>query len=185
VNQVKGNTVQIGVRAAVLCSAGLVLVVVASRFAFLAADPPYWIPDAFLFDSGWWANGARGKLLFGDYFAEDFGMGYLVTPAYTWALQAVYALWGVGLVQAQVFDALCNTLVVVLTAIVAWRCAGATQAIVTAALLGISPYFWGYGRVALPESPQLLLIVGAFALWFEPSVQGCAWPLRLPSSPMP
>ncbi len=144
---------------------GLLVGAGATRLALLAADPPYWMPDAFMADAGWWANGARGRVLFGNYFSEDFGMGYLVTPAYTWALQGAYHLWGVSLVHAEIVAALSNLLVIGVVALVVWRCVGPRESLVAAALLGISPYFWGYGRVALPESPQLLLVVGSFALW--------------------
>jgi hypothetical protein len=154
--------------AAVWVVVGVLLAVAASRFAVLAADPPDWMPDAFLTDAGWWANGARGRVLFGDYFSEDFGMGYLVTPAYTWVLAALYRLWGVSLVHAQVLGALCNTLMVAAVALLVWRCVGRVPAVVAAGLLGASPYFWAYGRVALPESPQLLCIVAAYLLWFLP-----------------
>ncbi|MBE7558938.1 hypothetical protein HS125_08310 [bacterium] len=51
-----------------------------SRFWALGSDAPAWMPGAWLVDAGWWANGARGAVLFGDALSQDFGMAALMVP---------------------------------------------------------------------------------------------------------
>lgn len=146
----------------------LVLLAVAlSRFLFLEADPAVWMDCNYLMDEGLWADGARGKVFFDDYFADDVGSPYLVTPAYTWFLQGIYTMSGVGLGQTRFLAALANVLIVVLCALFARAWAGSRAAIAVALLLGLSPFFWAHGRVALQESTQALFIVLSILLWFS------------------
>jgi hypothetical protein len=124
---------------------GFILFLVAAiRLAIIGKDPPYWLEQAFIADIGWWVASARGKVFFGDHFSfsGDFGSTYLLLPAYTWILEKMYSLWGVGLVQTQVLAMLSNFLVVVIGAILAWRMAGLKEAAMTTVLLGLSPFFW-------------------------------------------
>lgn len=146
----------------------ILLVVSASHLAVLAADPPAWVEEAFIVDGGWWASSARAKVLFGDYFSGEFGVPYLLLPAYSWTLEIIYANWGVGLAQTRILSAISNIAVVVIVAVIVWRMAGRREAIFAVALLGFNPFFWSQGRVELPEPMQTLFIVLSFALWFLP-----------------
>lgn len=134
-----------------------------SRLVALGADLPAWLQGAFITDEGWWADSARGKVFFNDFFADDFGTAYLVTPAYTWALQAIYQLGGVGLAQTRLLAALSNILIIAAVAWLVWRKAGPKESAVAALLLALSPFFWVYGRVALQESMQALMVTLSFA----------------------
>jgi hypothetical protein len=154
-------------RAAIVLVLILMLVAI-SHLAVIEGDPPYWMEEAFIVDGGWWVNSARAKVLFGDYFAGDFGITYLLLPVYIWALEAIYTNWGVGLAQTRILTALSNITVLVIIAIVVWRMIGKKESIFATLLLGFSPFFWAQGRVGLPESLQALFIVSSFALWFLP-----------------
>ncbi len=143
----------------------LLFVVVVSHLAFIDADPPYWVEEAFIVDGGWWASSARAKVLFNDYLSGDFGMSYLLLPAYTWVLKEVYVRWGVGIPQTQIVSAIANILIVVIVALLVWRLAGRREALLAAALLGLNPFFWSEGRLGLPEPMQAFFIVASFGLW--------------------
>jgi 4-amino-4-deoxy-L-arabinose transferase-like glycosyltransferase len=135
-------------------------------FSSIGSDPPYWMDETLMVDLGWWAGGARGRVLFGDFFSIDFGNTYLLLPAYTWALTAIYSFWGVGLPQTLILSAICHFSIVLILAVLLWKAVGRTEAILASVLLGISPFFWAHGRIGLPESMQSLFIVGSFVLLF-------------------
>ncbi len=149
-----------------LLLAALLLLVICSRFIFLKADPPAWLESNYLMDEGLWADGARGKVFFNDYFADDVGSPYLVTPGYTWLLQGIYSLAGVGLVQTRFLAALTNILSIVLMAVLAYRRVSLRAAILVVLILGLSPFYWAHGRVALQESTLVFFIVLSLVLWF-------------------
>jgi len=145
---------------------GFVLVVVAiSRVVGTYNDPPWWMCSDFFCDEGWWADSARGKVLFDDYFADDFGISYLFAPGYTFLLQGVYRLFGVGLLQTRMVSAVGAVLTIIVMCGTIWRLLGRRQALLCALLLGASPFYWAYNRVALTETLQALFITGAFCLY--------------------
>lgn len=151
-----------------------------SRFWALDADPPGWMPGAFLVDSGWWASGARGIFLFGDPLADDFGMAALLLPGYTWTLAAIYALFGVDLLGAEALAAASSLATIALVCLLLGRKAGWNAALWAALLLGASPFYWAHGRAALPESLQAFFVfLGAF-VWVRGSGAGAqaAWRCR-------
>jgi len=154
-----------GRAAGIVLLISLLLVVVVSHLVFIAADPPHWVEEAFIVDGGWWASSARAKVLFGDYLSGDFGMSYVLLPAYTWVLKEVYVRWGVGLPQTQIVSAVANILTVVIVALLVWRLAGRREALLAGALLGLNPFFWSQGRLGLPEPMQAFFIVASFGLW--------------------
>lgn len=152
-------------RLAALLLALILVAAAASRLAVIQADPPAWMQGAFICDEGWWADAARGKALFNNYFSDDFGTAWLMTPAYTWALEAIYRLLGVGVAQTRLLAAGSELLVIALLAALLWRTAGRRAALLAALLLALSPFYWSYGRVGLLEPLQGLFIAAAFALW--------------------
>jgi 4-amino-4-deoxy-L-arabinose transferase-like glycosyltransferase len=138
----------------------IVAFIVAStlRFAGLDKDPPVWMSADYITDEGWWADGARGKVYFDDYFADDVGIAYMMTPAYTWLLEGIYRLAGVGLVQTRMLAVLSST---ALVTIIFWglrRALGLRVSMFAAMLLAISPFYWAYSRVAFVEGLQSLVL---------------------------
>ncbi len=144
---------------------GLAGALMFSRFWALAADPPAWMPGAWLVDSGWWANGARGAALFDDPGSEDHGMAALMVPGYTWALRLLFQVFDVDLIWAQALAAAANLLTIALVALLLWRKLSPRAAAWGVVLLGASPFYWAHARAALPESLQALLVVLAFTIW--------------------
>jgi 4-amino-4-deoxy-L-arabinose transferase-like glycosyltransferase len=147
-----------------------------TRLWTLDADPPAWMQGAFISDEGWWADCARGKLFFNNYFSDDFGTAYLVTPAYTWALEAIYRLAGVGTAQTRALAALATLAAILALAGALWREAGWRAALIAALMLTLSPFYWAYGRIGLQEPFQGMAIAAAFACWTGARRHG-AWAL--------
>lgn len=138
------------------------------RLAVSELDPPGWTFLISFYDSGWWAASARGKVLFGDYFADDFGMAYLIVPLYTFLLRWVFEAWDAGVPQLRAFCMMCDVAAIAVTAAAVWRGAGRRAALIAAALLSLSPFYWTQGHTALPESLQIVFLAGAFGCWFVP-----------------
>ncbi len=136
-----------------------------SRFIKIYDDPPSWMRSDFLCDEGWWADSARGKIFFDDYFADDFGTAYLVTPGYTLLLQTVYRVFGVGLVQTRMISAIFNVLTIFIVTVLIWKKIGRKEALLCTILLGASPFYWAYSRVGLIETSQAFCITAAFCLY--------------------
>lgn len=139
--------------------------VVLSRFIMIYNDPPWWMRPDFLCDEGWWADSARGKIFFDDYFSDDFGTAYLVTPGYTLLLQSVYKVFGVGLIQTRMISAISGVLTIIIVAVLIWRKLGRKEALFCTILLGVSPFYWAYNRLGLIETSQALCITAAFCLY--------------------
>lgn len=152
-------------RNAILLLTIIFFAIVFSRFFAICNDPPWWMCPDFFTDEGWWADSARGKVFFDNYFADDFGTGYLVAPAYTLLLQGVYSLFGVGLVQTRMASSVAGVLTILIMTVTAWKKVGKKAAVLCALLLGASPFFWAFNRVGLTETLQALFITGAFCLY--------------------
>lgn len=152
-------------RNAILLLAIILLVIAFSRFFAIYNDPPWWMHPDFFNDEGWWADSARGKLFFNNYFADDFGTGYLVAPAYTFLLQGVYSLFGIGLVQTRMASSVAGVLTILVMAVTVWKKVGRKAAVLCALLLGASPFFWAFNRVAHTETLQTFFITSAFCLY--------------------
>jgi hypothetical protein len=143
----------------------LAMAIVFSRAYKLVADPPAWARGDYITDEGWWADGARGRVLFGDYFADDLGAFFLMAPGYTWFLEGLYRVFGVGLLQTRVLACVAGLATLGLSVLVVCRFAHFKVGILVGALLGISPFLWAYSRIAYVEPTQGLFIFLAFATW--------------------
>lgn len=143
----------------------MLIVGAAIRFYCLRADPPYWDEGSYMTDEGWWADSARGKVLFDNYFSDDFGTGYLVTPGYTWLLMPIYRIAGVGNAQTRLLAASSNFLIILLVVLALWKGEGPLAALIGAAVLSFSPFFWSFAREGLIEPTQTLFMTLGFTLW--------------------
>jgi 4-amino-4-deoxy-L-arabinose transferase-like glycosyltransferase len=137
----------------------LVLLLILSRLLFLEADPPFWMPGAWITDEGWWGDSARGLFFFGDPFADDFGTSYLLCPGYTWSLALLFKTFGIGIFQLRLISALSGIFLVLgLSLFVGKKLS--PRFVPFALLLGIlDPCLIGHSRVALLEIPETLWIV--------------------------
>lgn len=143
----------------------LIACIAISRFLAISHDPPRWMSADFFYDEGWWADSARGKVFFDDYFADDFGTGFLMTPGYTLLLRGIYSLFGVGIVQNRFVTCIASILIISIVSVTAWKKLGRIEALFCTVLLGISPLFWAYSRVAFVETLQTLFITAAFCIY--------------------
>jgi hypothetical protein len=140
----------------------LLAVTVASRFWNLAADPPCWIEESFLFDGGWWASGARNALLRGDPLAEDFGVAFAATPLYSRALELSFREFGMATESQRALSAASTSAAIVLAAFVVWRHASAGLALLVTALLALSPFYFAQGRIEIPDTMQGPFVLASF-----------------------
>jgi 4-amino-4-deoxy-L-arabinose transferase-like glycosyltransferase len=152
-------------RNAILLLAIILAAIAFSRFFAVCNDPAWWVHPDFFNDEGWWSDSARGRLFFGTYFADDFGTAYLVAPGYTFLLQGTYSLFGIGLAQMRIVSAAAGVLTVLIAAATVGRKAGKKEAVLCALLLGASPFFWAFNRVAFTETLQGLFVTSAFCLY--------------------
>ena len=137
----------------------LVLLLILSRLLFLSADPPSWIPGAWITDEGWWGDSARGLFFFNDPFSDDFGTSFLLCPGYTWSLNILFQIMGIGVFQLRLISAISGILLVLgLSNFVGKNLS--PQLVPFALLLGIlDPCLIGHSRLALLEIPQALWLI--------------------------
>ncbi len=137
----------------------LILLLILSRLLFLSADPPSWMPGAWITDEGWWGDSARGLFFFDDPFADDFGTSFLLCPGYTWSLLLLFKTLGIGMFQLRLISAVSGILLVLgLSHFVGKKLS--PRLVPWALLLGIlDPCLIGHSRVALLEVPQALWLV--------------------------
>ena len=140
-------------------TASLILVLILSRLLFLSADPPFWMPGAWITDEGWWGDSARGLFFFNDPFADDFGTSYLLCPGYTWSLLLLFKTLGIGVFQLRLISAVSGILLILgLSHFVGKKLS--PRLVPWALLFGIlDPCLIGHSRVALLEIPQALWLV--------------------------
>jgi hypothetical protein len=150
---------------AIVLMVSFLFLTVLSRVISIYNDPPWWMRADFLCDEGWWADSARGKVFFDDYFSDDFGTAYLVTPGYTLMLETVYKIFGVGIIQTRMISAIFGVLTIIIVAVLIWIKLGSKEALLCMILLGVSPFYWAYNRVGLIETSQAFCITGAFCLY--------------------
>src|SRR5262249_34901854 len=139
----------------------------ALRAVRLSADPPAAMPEATPMDEGLWADAARGKLFFDDWWADDTGNAILIAPLHSVVLYGLYSLFGVGLWQTRLPSAVASALLCVVLGLVAHRALGPRGLLLTGALLACSPLLDQHGRMGLLESEQMFWIACAFALLFS------------------
>ncbi len=149
-------------RRTLLLTVLLVLLVAAVRLCYLGADPPADMPEANPMDEGLWADAARGQHLFGDWFADDTGNAWLISPLHSLLLAGVYQVFGIGLWQTRLVPALCGLGLSLLLGHFVGRRLGRRAGLLTLLLLGACPLLDQHCRTGLLESEQLWWIALAF-----------------------
>lgn len=144
----------------------LFALILVTRFTWLEADPPAWMEPTFVLDEGEWSDSARHHQLFGSYFADSIGVGFLMAPLYNWLVELLYGLFGIGLRQVRLLPAISNVLSTLLVTAFLWKKENYRIALITFGLLCLSPSYWAYSRLAFIEGSQLFFIVTSFVFWF-------------------
>ena len=143
-----------------------VILFLALRLIALDSDPPPWLSwsTGLYTDEGFYTLDARHEALFGTPAPGNFH-DRLLSPILSILQQGDFALFGVGLVQARLLSVLFG----MLTIWVFWfglrRAYSVQVADFGAFVLGVAPPFTLYNRTALQETPTVLWLVLAFALW--------------------
>ncbi len=145
---------------------GLLLACLLVRLVALDADPPPWLSwsTGLYTDEGFYTLDARHAALFGTWAPGDFH-DRLLSPLLSALQQAVFSLFGVGLVQARLLAVLFGLLTVGVFWLGLRRAWGEKAADLGALFLGLAPPFALYNRLALQETPTVFWLVLAFTLW--------------------
>ena len=152
----------------------LVVVALLPRVIFLGADPPVDFQMGFLSDEGAWAHNARQHLLFGRWIMDEHNPGIFAAPLYSLALDGLYRLIGIGLVETRLLSAVSGFLTCLLWYAALRARLAVRHALPPALVLGVSYFMLSNNRVAFTESFQLLLITGAVAAVLH-SLRRPAW----------
>lgn len=144
---------------ALLITAAIVLV----RVAALDADPPAFLSwsTGIYTDEGYYTNDARSAVFFHHWAIGDFHSAVLSPLLYLVQL-AVFHLFGVGLIQARAVSVAAGVLAILFFSIAMRRLYGNSTALAAALFLGLSAPFAFYNRLALMETPAVLLLALAF-----------------------
>ena len=136
----------------------LIALALLPRLIFLGADPPVDFQMGYLPDEGAWAHNARNHVLFGRWIMDEHNPGIFAAPLYTLALDILYRVIGIGLVETRLLSALSGFLTCVawyagLRAVLPVR-----RALPSALVLSLGYFMLSNNRVAFTESFQLMLI---------------------------
>ncbi len=138
------------------------VILAASRFFALTADPPSDMILHYLSDEGWWAHTAREHAVFGQWIMDDHTPSLYWIPLYTFALRGVYAVLGWGLWQTRALTALSGIATCLFVYGFLRVSHGARAAFFSALLLATNFLWFSYNRVAFVETFQTALITAAF-----------------------
>lgn len=145
---------------------GLLLLLVIPRIAYLKADayPPLSWESGIWTDEGFYTYNARNAALFGHKELDQFN-NHLLSPLLSEMQQVVFSYFGVGLVPARMISVLASLLVLVFFYDALRRLYGRRTALTGLLLLGLEPTFLFYNRLALMETPGLVVVCGALWCW--------------------
>ncbi len=152
---------------------GLVFLCVAVRLVALNADPPPWLSwsTGLYTDEGYYTLDARHEALFGTPAPGNFH-DRLLSPLLSMMQQGVFAVFGVGLLQARLLSVAFGLLTIWVFWLALRRAYDLRTADFGALFLGLAPPFALYNRLALQETPTVFWLVLAFWLWTQPGRLG-------------
>lgn len=146
----------------VVALAALLLLALALRTVFPAADPP-WNPGVGVVwhDEGAWVHNARNKALFGAWTLDAWNPMY-VAPVFTGLEYLSFEAFGVGVRQARLVSELIGWLGVALLALGVRRIAGGWAGLFAAALAGTNYVGVMYDRAATMEASMVAFMAIAW-----------------------
>jgi hypothetical protein len=143
----------------------LTALALATRVAFLDADPSRFKRVHELYDEGYWAHNARAAVLFGTRYPDDLAQAAASAPLFDWITERVFRLAGVGYAPLRATSAVASVLLVPLVWALVAAGAGPRAALVAALLVLGNHELFAFGRLGLPESLQLTLAVAGAGAW--------------------
>lgn len=153
---------------------GLILACLAVRLIALDSDPPPWLSwsTGLYTDEGLYTLDARHHVLFGTSAPGNFH-DRLLSPVLSFLQQGVFAIFGVGIMQARLLSVVFSLLTLLVFWIGLRRAFGTRTADAGVLFLGLAPPFALYNRTALQETPTVFWLVLAFTLWvYAESITG-------------
>ena len=157
----------------------LLALFVGLRVFDLTADPPADLDGSggIYFDEGMLAQGARNKILFGNFFQDDWNDLY-ISPLLSLLKLAVLSVTGVGLLQVRLVAVAFGLGSLLLFYLILRRGAGRPTALLGVTLLGCSHLFGMFNRIGLTETPVCFFMLLAGWLWQEGVLRrGARWHL--------
>ena len=142
--------------------AAIVLVAIALRGLFPAADPPWRSTVGVVWhDEGAWTHNARNKALYGTWVQDAWNPVY-IAPVFTGLEYLSFEAFGVGLRQARLVSEAAGVISVLLLALGVRRIAGNTAALFAGALLATNYVYVMYDRAAIMEALMSAFIVASW-----------------------
>jgi 4-amino-4-deoxy-L-arabinose transferase-like glycosyltransferase len=143
------------------------LVAVATRLAWLDADPALFKHAAELVDEGYWAHNARAAVVLGRPFPDDLAQAAATAPLFHRAIELAFRAFGVGFASLRLVSALSSAALVPLMMVLVAPLAGPRAALLAGVLVLAEHELFAFGRLGMPESLQLLLAVAGAAAWLH------------------
>lgn len=142
------------------------VVAVLLRTMYLEADPPTDLSwsQALFTDGARAIDGARNKLMYGEWMADKVSPVLLFYPISNLIAYVIYRIGGMGLAQANLTGVLPGLGSLALVYYFMRRSAGRVAGLVALAVFTVPFMYVIYSRTPLLESLQILLLVGAFVL---------------------
>ena len=118
--------------------------------------------SALVTDEGFYIHNARNRVLFGRERTDEFNNA-LIMPTLHYAQVGVFSLFGVGVIQARLISVVCSLLTLWLFWLALRRAFGVRCAWVGTLFLSLDHVFLLYNRLALMDTPAVLVLTAAFA----------------------
>jgi 4-amino-4-deoxy-L-arabinose transferase-like glycosyltransferase len=142
--------------------AAILLLAVALRGLFPAADPPWRGTVGVVWhDEGAWTHNARNKALFGAWTQDAWNPVY-VAPVFTALEYASFEAFGVGVRQARLVSMTAGAISVLLLALGVRRLGGDAAGLFAGALLASNYVYVMYDRAAIMEGLMTALVVASW-----------------------
>lgn len=142
--------------------AAILLVALALRGLFPAADPPWRSTVGVVWhDEGAWTHNARNKALYGAWVQDAWNPVY-IAPVFTGLEYLSFEAFGVGLRQARLVSEAAGVISVLLLALGVRRIAGNAAALFAGALLATNYVYVMYDRAAIMEALMAAFIVSSW-----------------------
>ena len=140
----------------------IVLLALALRVVFPAADPPWRSTVGVVWhDEGAWTHNARNKALFGAWRQDEWNPVY-IAPVFTALEYASFEAFGVGVRQARLVSQIAGTISVLLLALGVRRLAGRMAGLLAGGLLATNYVYVMYDRAAIMEALMVAFIVASW-----------------------
>src|SRR5918994_6045851 len=140
----------------------IVLLALALRTVFPAADPPWRSTVGVVWhDEGAWTHNARNKALFGAWRQDNWNPVY-IAPVFTAAEYLSFSAFGVGVWQARLISELAGFASVVLLSLGVRHLSGNLAGLIAGGLIATNYVYVMYNRAAIMEALMTAFLVASW-----------------------